>query len=118
WRGTTVTTASTSPTRLVTLGGTGFPWNSPGTSTLGGISLVALILAVFAERAAGNPILPPRIFRNRTFVLTSVASLFVGVAMFGAMIYLPQYLQVVQGMSPTDSGLMTLPMVVTLFLGG
>ena len=118
WGATTITTAATSLMLLLTLGGTEFPWNSPWTYTLGGISLVALILAVFAERAAGNPILPPRIFRNRTFVLTSVASLFVGVAMFGAMIYLPQYLQVVQGMSPTDSGLMTLPMVVTLFLGG
>ncbi|HUR03198.1 MAG TPA: MFS transporter, partial [Nonomuraea sp.] len=85
---------------------------------LGALSLLMLALAVLSERTARNPILPPRLFRNRTFVLTSAASLFVGVAMFGAMIYLPQYLQIVKGLSPTESGLMTLPMVVALFLGG
>ncbi|HEY9521907.1 MAG TPA: MFS transporter, partial [Thermopolyspora sp.] len=63
-----------------------------------------------------EPILPPRLFRDRTFVLAGTASLLVGVAMFGAMIYLPQYLQIVKGMSPTGSGLMTLPMVLGLFV--
>ncbi|MFG1947362.1 MDR family MFS transporter [Nonomuraea sp. NPDC048826] len=116
WGATTITTSATALMLLLTLGGTEFAWNSPWTYFLAAISLFSLAMAVLAERTAGNPILPPRLFRNRTFVLTSVASLFVGVAMFGAMIYMPQFLQVVQGMSPTDSGLMTLPMVVTLFL--
>lgn len=118
WGATTITASATSLMLLLTLGGTQFAWNSPWTYALAAASLVSLALAVLAERTAGNPILPPRLFRNRTFILTSLGSLFVGVAMFGAMIYLPQYLQVVQGMSPTDSGLMTLPMVITLFLSG
>ncbi|WP_219550739.1 MDR family MFS transporter [Nonomuraea harbinensis] len=118
WGATTITAGATSLMLLLTLGGTQFAWNSPWTYALAAVSLVSLALAVLAERTAGNPILPPRLFRNRTFILTSLGSLFVGVAMFGAMIYLPQYLQVVQGMSPTDSGLMTLPMVITLFLSG
>ncbi|MDA0638352.1 MDR family MFS transporter [Nonomuraea sp. MCN248] len=116
WGATAITAGATALMLLLTLGGTEFAWHSPWTYALAAISLLSLALAVPAERAASDPILPPRLFRNRTFVLTSVASLFVGVAMFGAMIYMPQYLQVVQGMSPTDSGLMTLPMVVTLFL--
>ncbi|MGI5268291.1 MDR family MFS transporter [Nonomuraea sp. CA-218870] len=116
WGATAITAGATALMLLLTLGGTEFAWHSPWTYVLAAISLLSLVLAVPAERAASDPILPPRLFRNRTFVLTSVASLFVGVALFGAMIYMPQYLQVVQGMSPTDSGLMTLPMVVTLFL--
>lgn len=116
WGATTITAAATALMLLLTLGGTEFAWHSPWTYTLAAVGLLSLGLAVLAERAAGNPILPPRLFRNRTFVLASLGSLFVGVAIFGAMIYLPQYLQVVHGMSPTGSGLMTLPLVITLFL--
>nr|WP_055504349.1 MDR family MFS transporter [Nonomuraea pusilla] len=115
---TTITASATALMLLLTLGGQEFEWNSFWTYFLAAISLLMLALAVLAERIARNPILPPRLFRNRTFVLTSAASLFVGMAMFGAMIYLPQYLQIVKGMSPTNSGLMTLPMVVALFLAG
>ncbi|MFC6932054.1 MFS transporter [Actinomadura yumaensis] len=81
-----------------------------------GLAVVLLVCAVFAERFAREPILPPRLFRNRTFVLGSIASLCMGIAMFGGMIYLPQYLQIVKGMSPTASGLMTLPMVIGMFI--
>ncbi|WP_113701617.1 MDR family MFS transporter [Nonomuraea lactucae] len=116
WGATTITGAATALMLLLTLGGRQFPWNSPWTYALGAAGLVMLALAVVAERAARAPILPPRLFRNRTFVLTGVASLFVGMAMFGAMIYLPQYLQIVKGLSPAHSGLMTLPMVLALFV--
>ncbi|MEV5326357.1 MDR family MFS transporter [Nonomuraea sp. N2-4H] len=118
WGATTITASASALMLLLTLGGNEFAWNSPWTYTLAAIALLMLALAVLSERTAGNPILPPRLFRNRTFVLTSAASLFVGMAMFGAMIYLPQYLQIVKGLSPTNSGLMTLPMVVALFLSG
>nr|BFE81298.1 hypothetical protein GCM10020093_038990 [Planobispora longispora] len=73
-------------------------------------------LAVVAERRAADPILPPRLFGNGTFVLSSLSSLLVGVAMFGAMMFLPQYLQIVKGMSPSGSGLMTLPLVFGLLV--
>ena len=118
WGATTITASASALMLLLTLGGNEFEWNSPWTYTLAAIALLMLALAVLSERTAGNPILPPRLFRNRTFVLTSAASLFVGMAMFGAMIYLPQYLQIVKGLSPTNSGLMTLPMVAALFLSG
>ncbi|TYB45894.1 MFS transporter [Nonomuraea sp. PA05] len=118
WGATTITASASSLMLLLTLGGNEFEWNSGWTYFLGAVALLSLALAVLSERTARNPILPPRLFRNPTFVLTSLASLFVGMAMFGAMIYLPQYLQIVKGLSPTASGLMTLPMVVALFLAG
>jgi EmrB/QacA subfamily drug resistance transporter len=118
WGATTITASASGLMLLLTLGGTEFEWNSGWTYFLAAISLLMLALAVLAERTAGNPILPPRLFRNRTFVLTSVASMFVGMALFGAMIYLPQYLQIVKGLSPTNSGLMTLPLVGALFVSG
>ncbi|GAA2292887.1 hypothetical protein GCM10010149_45790 [Nonomuraea roseoviolacea subsp. roseoviolacea] len=118
WGATTITASATALMLLLTLGGQEFEWNSPWTYLLGAVSVVMLVLAVLAERAARTPILPPRLFGNRTFVLTSLSSLFVGMAMFGAMIYLPQYLQIVKGLSPANSGLMTLPMVLSLFVSG
>ncbi|WP_433436033.1 MDR family MFS transporter [Nonomuraea sp. CA-141351] len=118
WGATTITASASSLMLLLTLGGVEFEWNSFWTYFLAALCLLMVALAVVAERTARNPILPPRLFRNRTFVLTSIASLFVGMSMFGAMIYLPQYLQIVKGLSPTESGLMTLPMVVALFLSG
>lgn len=118
WGATTITASASGLMLLLTLGGVEFEWNSFWTYFLAAITLLMLALAVVAERTARNPILPPRLFRNRTFVLTSLASLFVGMAMFGAMIYLPQYLQIVKGLSPTESGLMTLPMVIALFVSG
>lgn len=96
---------------VLSLGGTSFPWHSGWTYGLTALSLVLLAAAIVAERRAAEPILPPRLLRNRTFVLTAAASLVIGMVMFGVMIFLPQYLQVVRGMSPTGSGLMTLPLV-------
>lgn len=101
---------------VLSLGGTEFAWNSNWTYGLLGGAAVLLLLAVVAERIARDPILPPRLFRNRTFVLTSFISICVGMAMFGVMIYMPQYLQIVKGMSPTASGLMTLPLVVGMLV--
>lgn len=112
----TITGAATALMLLLSLGGKQFDWNSAWTYALGGISVFLVLLSIVAERIARDPILPPRLFRNRTFVLAATASLCVGVAMFGAMIYLPQYLQIVKGMSPTTSGLMTLPMVIGMFI--
>ncbi|SDL30540.1 drug resistance transporter, EmrB/QacA subfamily [Nonomuraea maritima] len=118
WGATTITAAASALMLLLTLGGNDFAWNSVWTYALSAFGLLMLALAVLSERTARDPILPPRLFRNRTFVLTGLASLFVGMAMFGAMIYLPQYLQIVKGLSPTNSGLMTLPMVFALFVSG
>jgi EmrB/QacA subfamily drug resistance transporter len=113
----TITAAAAALMLMLSFGGQQWAWNSAWTYILGGIAVVMVLLAIPAERHAKNPILAPRLFRNRTFVLTSLASLFVGMAMFGGLIYLPQYLQTAKGLSPTASGLMMLPMVVTMFLG-
>ncbi|MEV5414457.1 MDR family MFS transporter [Thermopolyspora sp. NPDC052614] len=117
WGAFTITGSAASLMLVLSLGGHEFAWNSPQTFGLLGLSLVLLALAVLAERRAADPILPPRLFRDRTFVLSGAASHFVGITLFGMMIYLPQYLQIVKGMSPMNSGLMTLPMVLAHVTG-
>ncbi|WP_326641844.1 MFS transporter [Streptosporangium sp. NBC_01755] len=116
WGATFITGGTTALMLLLSLGGNEFDWNSPWTYGLGVLSLAMFGLAVVAERKAADPILPPHLFRDRTFVLSSIASLLVGAAMFGALMFLPQYLQIVKGMSPTGSGLMTLPLVLGLLV--
>jgi EmrB/QacA subfamily drug resistance transporter len=116
WGAFTVTGGAATLMLLLSLGGHEFAWGSGWTYGLLALSVAFFGFAVVAERHAVAPILPPRLFRDRTFVLAATASLLVGIAMFGAMIYLPQYLQIVKGMSPTASGLMTLPMVLGLFV--
>ncbi|GGS52927.1 MFS transporter [Planobispora rosea] len=116
WGATFITGGTTALMLLLSLGGQEFGWNSAWSYGLGALSLVMFGLAVVAERRAADPILPPRLFGNATFALSSLASLLVGVAMFGAMMFLPQYLQIVKGMSPSGSGLMTLPLVFGLLV--
>lgn len=99
---------------MLSLGGKEFPWNSAWTYGLAAVALLMLALTVWQERRTAEPIMPPRLFANHTFVITSLAGFVVGVAMFGAIIFLPQYLQIVKGESPTASGLLTLPLMVGL----
>ncbi|HEX6497839.1 MAG TPA: MDR family MFS transporter [Micromonosporaceae bacterium] len=117
WLGATFLTAGSAALMLVlSLGGQEFAWRSGWTYGLLTVSLLMFVLAVWAERHAVDPILPPRLFRDRTFVLTSLAGLLVGVALYGGIIYMPQYLQIVKSLSPTRSGLMMLPLVVGMFI--
>jgi EmrB/QacA subfamily drug resistance transporter len=110
----TVTGGATALMLMLSMGGTEFAWTSLWTYSLGALSVALFMLAIVAERRAAEPILPPRLFRDRTFVLAGLASLFTGMSMYSVMIYMPQYLQIVREMSPTASGLMTLPMVLGL----
>lgn len=75
-----------------------------------------VIAFVLIERRAAEPVLPLKLFRIRTFTLCSLISFVVGFAMFGAMVYLPTFLQVVQGVSPTMSGVHMLPMVLGMLI--
>ena len=88
-------------------------------STIGiGLLAAGVVLAVAfvaVELRAKEPILPMRLFRNSIFSIANAFGFLVGVAMFGALIFIPVYLQVVDGMSPTQSGLAMLPMIVGLF---
>lgn len=98
---------------LLSLGGTQFAWNSPPSYLLGGAAVLLTAAAVVVERRAREPIIPARLFGDRTFVLASLSSICVGMMMFGLIIYMPQYLQMVHGMTPTVSGMMTLPLVAS-----
>jgi MFS family permease len=117
WAGAALLTLSASSLIVwLSLGGKEFAWSSTWTVGFVAASVLALVGAVVVERRAADPILPPRLFRDSTFTLTSVAGFLVGIALFGVMIYLPQYFQIVKGASPTVSGLLTLPMVATMLV--
>jgi EmrB/QacA subfamily drug resistance transporter len=93
------------------LGGGIYPWSSPLILGLIATAAVALVVFVFVERAAKEPVLPPRLFGERSFAITSIVGLIVGFAMFGSITYFPVFLQVVKGVSPTASGMQMLPMM-------
>lgn len=100
---------------VASLGG-GWGWGSARIVGLAVLGAVLLVAFVFVERRAAEPVLPLKLFRIRTFSLCSVISFIVGFAMFGAMVYLPTFLQVVRGVSPTMSGVHMLPMVLGLLI--
>ncbi|MFE7930320.1 DHA2 family efflux MFS transporter permease subunit [Streptomyces sp. NPDC057456] len=101
---------------VASLGGTTWDWDSPQIVGLAVLGVLLAVAFVAAERRAAEPVLPLKLFRIRTFTLSAVISFIVGFAMFGAMTYLPTFLQVVQGVSPTLSGVHMLPMVAGLLL--
>ncbi|MGW6642938.1 DHA2 family efflux MFS transporter permease subunit [Streptomyces iakyrus] len=101
---------------VASLGGTTWAWGSWQIVGLAVLGVVLAVAFVAAERRAAEPVLPLKLFRVRTFTLAAVISFVVGFAMFGAMTYLPTFLQVVQGISPTMSGVHMLPMVLGLLL--
>jgi EmrB/QacA subfamily drug resistance transporter len=97
-------------------GGTTYPWGSP--EIIGLFAAAVLLLAGWwlAERRAAEPVLPLRLFRNPVFRVSSAISLAAGFAMFGSISYLPLFLQVVHGVTPTLSGVYLLPMVGGLLI--
>ncbi|MFJ6616266.1 MFS transporter [Kitasatospora sp. NPDC091335] len=101
---------------MTSLGGTTWAWSSWQIVGLGVLGLVLLLAFVLVERTAVEPVLPLRLFRSRTFSLVAVISFVIGFAMFGALTYLPTFLQVVQQVSPTMSGIHMLPMVLGMLL--
>lgn len=101
---------------VASLGGTTWDWGSPQIVGLAVLGVLLAVVFVQVERAAAEPVLPLKLFRVRTFTLSAVISFVVGFAMFGAMTYLPTFLQVVQGVTPTLSGVHMLPMVFGLLL--
>jgi EmrB/QacA subfamily drug resistance transporter len=101
---------------VASLGGTTWPWGSPQIAGLAALGVVLLVAFVVVERRAAEPVLPLKLFGVRTFMLSAVISFIVGFAMFGAMTYLPTFLQIVQGVTPTMSGVHMLPMVAGMLL--
>ncbi|MFF1447510.1 MFS transporter [Streptomyces sp. NPDC058274] len=100
----------------VTFAGDKYDWVSWQTYAMVGGSVVLGLLFILVESKAREPIIPLRLFRNRTITLSSLASLFVGVAMFTGTVFFSQYFQLARDKSPTMSGVMTIPMIAGLFL--
>jgi EmrB/QacA subfamily drug resistance transporter len=98
------------------LGGTTYPWGSPEMVVLLVAGVLALVAFVFVERRAEEPILPLALFRSRAFTVSSLVGFIVGLALFGAITYVPLYLQVVKGHDPTTSGLLITPMMAGLLV--
>lgn len=98
-------------TLLSTWGGNQYEWLSVQILALAVVAAGALAWFVRVEKRVQEPLIPPRLFRNRNFALVQVLSFLVGAVMFGATNYLPQYMQFVKGLSPTVSGMLLLPLM-------
>ena len=96
---------------LTEVGGQTVPWGSPQVLLSIAVIAAALVALVIVERRAQTPILPLHLFTDRTFALCTIVGLSVGFALFGSVAYLPMFLQIAQGSTPTQSGLEMIPMM-------
>jgi EmrB/QacA subfamily drug resistance transporter len=101
---------------FTSLGGTSYDWGSPLIIGLMVASVVLLASFVWAESRAAEPVLPLELFRNEVFPVASAVGFIVGFAMFGSITYIPVYLQIVKGSSPTESGLQMLPLMAGVLI--
>ncbi|MET8343856.1 MFS transporter [Streptomyces microflavus] len=109
--------ASTCLVLVTSWGGTEYAWSSRTILGLTAGAVVTTLLFVAVEHRAAEPIIPLRLFRDSVFNVTGLVGAVVGVALFGAASYLPTYLQMVDGASATESGLLMLPMMLGI-VGG
>ncbi len=107
---------ATGLTLATSWGGSTYPWSSPMIVGLFAASAAALVAFVAVERRAREPILPIRLFGSQVFTVCCALSFVVGFAMLGALTFLPTFMQFVDGVSATESGLRTLPMVAGLLI--
>ncbi|QFG21901.1 MFS transporter [Actinomadura sp. WMMB 499] len=101
---------------VTTWGGTTYDWISPQIIGLAGASVVLIAVWVLVERRAAEPVMPPKLLAHPVFAIGSAVGFVVGFAMFGALTFLPIFLQVVHGVSPTLSGVHLLPMMLGMLL--
>jgi len=117
WQGALTIVVGVVPMLLVAENGRQWGWASTTSIAMYAISIVGIVSFIFAERAAGEEaILPLKLFKNRTFALTTVLGVIVGIGMFGGMMTLPLLLQIVNGVTPTQSGFLMLPMVAGMMV--
>jgi EmrB/QacA subfamily drug resistance transporter len=107
-----LTVAASSLVLLTTWGGTQYPWRSAQIMGLGAVAVAATAGFIATERRAAEPVIPLHVFRNRNFSLVAAMSFLLGLALFGAITFLPLYQQTVQHLSPTKSGLMLIPLLI------
>jgi EmrB/QacA subfamily drug resistance transporter len=113
WAGTVLLVSAVGSILLtVTWGGTQYAWGSPIIITLAIVGAILLAVFVVVERRAAEPVLPLHLFRNRVFAVSTATMFIVGLAMFGGIIYLPLFLQVVGRKSATSAGLLLLPLIL------
>ncbi|TIH35148.1 MDR family MFS transporter [Subtercola vilae] len=108
--------ASTGLVLTTTWGGNTYAWDSPTIIGLIAGTVVAAIAFIMVERRAVEPIMPPHLFKDRNFNLTTIAGLIIGIAMFGALAYLPTYMQMVTGATATQAGLLLIPLMAGLLI--
>ena len=108
--------AATCLVLLTSLGGVTYPWGSFPIILLGVLALVCVAGFILVEARAAEPVMPLHLFTNRVFTSASVVGFVIGFVMFGSLAYLPQYMQVVRGISPTLSGLRLLPLMLGLLI--
>jgi EmrB/QacA subfamily drug resistance transporter len=113
---TTLAGFATAVVLATSWGGTTYAWSSPVIIGLFAGSALLLLAWYFSARHAAEPVLPLRLFKNSVFSVAAAIGLAAGFAMFGALSYLPLFLQVVHGVSPTISGVYLLPMVLGLLI--
>ncbi|MFJ6696264.1 MDR family MFS transporter [Streptomyces sp. NPDC091272] len=111
-----LTVGITSIVLLTTWGGSEYAWGSAQILGLGAVGILSIAGFLYVETKAAEPIIPLHIFRNRNFTLMSVIGFIVGFVMFGAVLYLPLFQQSVQGASATNSGLLLLPMLMSMMV--
>ncbi len=95
----------------LTLGGTKYPWDSNAVISLFALAAVAFVLFVIVELRTADPLVPLSMFRIRAVAASNMAGFFIGMAFFGIVMFMPLYMQVVQGINATNSGLAMLPMM-------
>jgi EmrB/QacA subfamily drug resistance transporter len=111
WGAALLAGAATSLILLTTWGGNEYAWTSPVIFGLGALGVLLLSAFIAVERKVAEPVMPLHLFRSSVFRVTSTVGFIVGFAMFGAMTFLPIYLQIVDGATPTTSGLQMLPLM-------
>ncbi|MER0484830.1 MFS transporter [Streptomyces sp. Edi2] len=117
WWGALTISVGVVPLLLVAEQGREWGWDSSRSIACYAIGVVGIIAWIFVERRIGDDaLIPMRLFRNGTFSKTSLLSVLIGMGMFGGMLMIPQYLQIVKGASPTKSGLEMLPLMAGMFI--
>ncbi|GAA4768889.1 MDR family MFS transporter [Citricoccus nitrophenolicus] len=117
WGGMALIAAATTSMVLVTTWGGGtYAWTDPVILGLIAVFVVTAAAFVLVERRTAEPLIPMKLFRERNFVLTTIAGLFIGVAMFGALGYMPTYLQMSFGLDASVAGLAMIPMMGAMLI--
>ncbi|MFE3542785.1 MDR family MFS transporter [Nocardia sp. NPDC059177] len=111
-----IAAATTAVVLVCTWGGGTYEWISPQIIGLGVGAAALAALFVFVESRAESPVMPLTLFKDRSFVLTTIAALMIGIAMFGAVGYMPTYIQMVSGVNATEAGLLMIPMMGALLI--